>query len=192
MTTDVLHLGSALIPGAAPVMTAPGVVPAVARATRRLPGPALAVGRPPRAETVVFMTVAPLLALPILLATMVALWAVTVTVVLTGTFTWVLLARRVVIGRGWIAERRLLRNRITFATQLRVAELVHTEHGGILRLHRHVGRPHRLRLVEIDAPSIRRALTELLAASPAVDHRVALALAISTAGISNIPLRTAI
>lgn len=167
---------------AAPV-PAVSVAPAAVRvgACRRLPGSPLAVGRPPRAEAAAFAGVVPLLAVPVLLVTMAALWALTVAVALTAAVVGLCAARRVVVGQGWVADRRVLRYRITYAAHLRAAELVDTGHGGVLRLYRHAGRPHRLRRVELDAPATRRALAELLAASPAADRRIALALATGTA-----------
>ncbi len=161
----------------APARPAPAVTPVHVRPSLLLPGPAVAVGRPPRAEVAALVAVVPLLAVPVLLATMAAVWAVTVAIALTAVVAWASLARRVVVGHGWVADRRLLRYRVTPAAHLRAAELVHNGHGGVVRLHRLSGRPHRLRRVELDAPGTRRALSELLAASPAADRSVALALA---------------
>lgn len=166
-----------------PPQPADGIAPPLRQTgtSRVLPGPALAVGRPPRIEAAVLTTVVPLLAVPVLLATMAALWAMTVAVALTAAVVWLSLARRIVVGQDWVADRRMLRYRITYAAHLRAAELVDTGHGGVLRLHRHAGRPHRLRRIELEAPATRRALAELLAASPAADRHVALALASGTA-----------
>lgn len=128
------------------------------RRCQALPGPVHASsGRPP-AESAAFTSVVPLLSIPLLIATMGAPWAVLGTAATTGLVAWVCLARRVVIGRGWIADRRLWGYRVTHAADLRRTEFVHNGHGGVLRLHPGRGRAHRLREAEFGSAQARTAL----------------------------------
>ncbi len=151
-------------------MTAPcDDAPALPRGvrSRRLPGEATTSSRLPWAETAVFVTVLPLLSIPVMIATMGAAWAATTGLALTGVIAWLCLARHVVVGQGWIADRRVFRYRVTQARHLRAVELVHNGHGGLLKLHPHGGRPHRLRVHEFIHPQVRGALADIVTASDA-------------------------
>ena len=130
----------------------------------RLPGAVHGSARMPKGEFATFLVVVPLLSIPVLLATMTATWAAATTVALTAVVGWLCAARRVVIGNGWVADRRLWRYRVTHGGQLRAVELRETAHGGVLRLSPHTGRAHRLRRTEFDRPEARAALRTVLAA----------------------------
>ena len=132
-----------------------------------LPGPVRASARLPKAEAAVFLVLVPLLSVPVLLATMGAAWAAGVTVVLTAAVGWLCAARHVVVGNGWVADRRLWHYRVTYGAALRTVELLDTAHGGVLRLTPHTGRPHRLRRTEFDRPDAQAALATLLAVGTA-------------------------
>jgi hypothetical protein len=135
------------------------------RAGRRgqvLPGPAHTSSGRPHAETAAFTAVVPLLSIPLLLATMGAPWALLGAAAATGLVAWVCLARRVVIGQGWIADRRLWGYRVTHAADLRTTEFVHNGHGGVLRLHPGRGRAHRLREAEFGSVQARTALVGIV------------------------------
>ena len=123
-----------------------------------LPGPVLISSGLPVAETVVFTGVVPLLSIPLLVATMGALWVVLVAAAATGLVAWGCLARRVVIGSGWIADRRLWGDRVTHGAELRSTDFVHNGHGGVLRLHPAQGRAYRLREAEFGSLQERTAL----------------------------------
>jgi hypothetical protein len=126
----------------------------------------------------VFLVLAPLLSVPVLLATMGAAWAVGGTLVVTAVVAWVCGARRVAVGDDWLADRRLLRYRVTHGAQLRAVELLDTAHGGVLRLAPHTGRAHRLRRSEFDRPDTRAALAGVLSSgTPEVGPGVRQALA---------------
>lgn len=135
--------------------------------SRQLPGAAVTSIRLPWAETAVFVTVLPLLSIPAMVATMGAPWAAVGAVVLTSVVAWLCLVRHAVVGRGWVADRRFFRYRVTEAQNLRAVDLVENGHGGLLRLHPLTGRPHRLRAHEFSGPQAREALADLLAASDA-------------------------
>ncbi len=144
----------------------------------RLPGAVLASARLPKAEFAVFLVVVPLLSIPLLLATMTAAWAVTIAIALTTIVGWLCAARRVVIGNGWVADRRLWHYRVTRGGQLRGVELLENAHGGVLRLSPHTGRAHRLRRNEFERPEARAALRTVLAAgSPTTNASARTALA---------------
>jgi hypothetical protein len=112
----------------------------------------------PAAETAVFTAVVPLLSIPLLVATMGAPWVLLGATAATGLVAWVCLARRVVIGRGWIADRRMWGYRVTHGADLHRTEFVHNGHGGVLRLHPSHGRAHRLREAEFGSVQARTAL----------------------------------
>lgn len=133
----------------------------------------------PRAESGAFIVVAPLLAVPLLIATMGALWVGVITLALTVLTGWLCRAHRLVIGPDWIAHRHLLSYHITDVASLDAAELVHNQHGGLLILHPHHGRSHRVRCPDLARPDLRAALAHVLGRSPIelgtdVSHALAL------------------
>jgi hypothetical protein len=128
------------------------------RRRQALPGPVHSSSGLPAAEAAVFTAVVPLLSIPLLIATMGAPWVLLGLLAVTGLVAWVCLARRVVIGRGWIADRRLWGYRVTHGADLRRTEFVHNGHGGVLRLHPGHGRAHRLREAEFGSVQARTAL----------------------------------
>lgn len=130
---------------------------------RALPGEVRASVGLPAAETAVFVAVVPLLALPVLLATMAATWAVAAALVLTAAVAWLCLARRVVVGGDWVADRRVWRYRVLPVAQLRLVELTENAHGGLLLLRPQSGRPFRLRRPELTRGDLRAAVSSLLA-----------------------------
>ena len=146
---------------------------------RTLPGPVRASAGMPGAEMAVFLVLAPLLSVPVLLATMGAAYVVGGTLVVTTLVAAFCGARRVAVGDDWVADRRLLRYRITSATQLRAVDLLDTAHGGVLRLTPQTGRPHRLRRSEFDRPDVRAALAAVVSAgTPALGPGVRQAVAL--------------
>lgn len=152
----------------APVTTArPNRVSSAERAEvvgrRVLPGDVRASVGLPAAETAVFVAVVPLLGLPVLLATMAATWAVAGALVLTAAVAWLCLARRVVVGDDWVADRRVWRYRVLPVAQLRVVELAENAHGGLLLLRPQRGRPFRLRRPELTRGDLRDAVSSVLA-----------------------------
>jgi hypothetical protein len=112
----------------------------------------------PAAETAAFTGVVPLLSIPLLIATMGSPWVLLAAAVSTALVAWVCLARRVVIGQGWIADRRLWRYRVTDGADVRSTDFVQNGHGGVLRLHPARGRAHRLREAELGSVRARTAL----------------------------------
>ncbi len=160
-------MSASTAPVTAPTATPLPAVPQHAVGRAGLPGRALAQGRLPGAERAVFTSLVPLLSVPALLATGGAPWVVGTALVLTAVVAWLCLARHVVVGHGWVADRRLWRYRVTHAGDLRAVELVGNGHGGLLELRPHVGRPHRLREPEFASPSSRRALAALVVLSGA-------------------------
>jgi hypothetical protein len=132
-----------------------------------LPGRLLAEARLSRIEQAVFMAVVPLLSVPALLATGMAMWVLAPTLALSAAVSWLCLARHTVVGRGWVADRRLVRYRVTHAVHLRAVEMVANGHGGLLKVYPATGRPHRLRAVEVSATGLRAALAALVDGSRA-------------------------
>ena len=135
------------------------------RRRQALPGPVHDSSGLPAAEAAVFTAVVPLLSIPLLIATMGAPWVLLGAGAVTGLVVWVCLARRVVIGRGWIADRRLWGYRVTHGADLRRTEFVHNGHGGVLRLHPGHGRAHRLREAEFGSVQARTALVGVVTGS---------------------------
>jgi hypothetical protein len=133
----------------------------------QLPGPVHASSALPSAEVATFTAVVPLLGVPLLLLTMSAVPAAVATVVATALVGAVCLSRRTVVGHDWVADRRLWRFRITHADALRAVEARATGHGGVVRLHPHGSRPHRLRAAELHGPAMRSALTGVVLRSGA-------------------------
>jgi hypothetical protein len=125
-------------------------------------GPARASAGVPVSEAVASCTVLALLFVPF------ALWAGPVLAVVAGALavgalSYVLWARRVVVGDSWVAVRQLGRYHVATVDHLRHLELKPSERGGVLRLHTDDGRRMRLRRAEFSDPSVGAALKELWA-----------------------------
>jgi hypothetical protein len=134
----------------------------------------------PWAETAVFVAVVPLLAVPVLLASMADGRVVGTTLLLTALVSWPCLAKSVVIGDGWLADRRFWHYRVSHGQHLRSVELAENGHGGLLRLHLHSGRPHRLRLSEYSSVDARAGLATVLSAgTPRLGNGVPTALGLA-------------
>ena len=150
--------------------------------SRRLPGPVLASAGLPWSETAAFVAVVPLLGVPVLLATSAAAWAATTVLLLTVAVAALCLARRVVLGTDWLADRRLWRYRVTHRSELRAVRFVENGHGGLLKISPRVGRAHRLRRPEFDRREVRVALARLLqSGGPEVGPGVRAALGLPAA-----------
>jgi hypothetical protein len=134
---------------------------------QQLPGPVRASSALPSAEAAAFTAAVPLLSIPLLLMTVSAVPAAVAAVAVTALVGALCLARRTVVGHDWVADRRLWRFRVTHADALCAVEVVHNGHGGLLKLHPHGARPHRLRAAELHGRAIRSALTELVLRSSA-------------------------
>ena len=167
----------ALSPAGTPVRTPSG---GRALGRRALPGPVSSSQGMPWAETAVYVAVVPLLAVPVLLASMADALALGTTLLLTALVSWLCLARRVVIGDGWLADRRFWHYRVSHGQHLRLVELVENGHGGLLRLHLHSGRAHRLRLSEYSSLDARAGLATVLSAgTPRLGNGVPAALGLA-------------
>ncbi len=134
------------------------------RARVGLPGPVHVSSGLTAAERLVFAAVVPLLSIPLLLATMGATWVVIGAAAATAFVAWVSLARRVVIGSGWIADRRLWGYRVTYGADLATTDVVQNGHGGIVRLRPVHGRAYRLREVAFGSVQARLALASAVTA----------------------------
>lgn len=137
---------------------------------KQLPGRVYASARVPLGEVATLTVVVPFVSVPLLLATMAPLWAYGISVLLTFTVAWLALARRIVVGRSWIADRRLFAYRITHVADISRVDVVETAHGGAIKLYPAHGRAHRLGRVEIDSERVRVTLAAMLLDGP---HTVA-------------------
>jgi hypothetical protein len=134
------------------------------RSRAGLPGPVCSSSGLTAAERLVFTAVVPLLSIPLLLATMGATWVAAGAAAATAFVAWVSLARRVVIGSGWIADRRLVGYRVTYGTDLVTTDVVQNGHGGIVRLRPRQGRAYRLREPGFGSVQARLALSTAVTA----------------------------
>ena len=128
----------------------------------RLPGPANVTSGVPVTETAAFVAAVLLLGVPALLATQGSPLVLATVVALAAVVTWLCVVRRVAVGPDWVADRRFWGYRVTGASSLRAVTFVENGHGGLLKLHPHAGRPHRLRRPEFGNPAVRTALTGLV------------------------------
>ena len=77
--------------------------------------------------------------------------------------TYVLWARRVVVGEHYVAVRQLGRYHVATVDHVKHLEIKPSQHGGVLCLHTDDGRCMRLRRVEVADPAVDAALRELAA-----------------------------
>ncbi len=82
----------------------------------------------------------------------------------TAFVAWTSSARRVVIGSGWIADRRLVGYRVTYGADIDTTDVVENGHGGIVRLRPTHGRAYRLREVAFGSVQARQALASAVTA----------------------------
>jgi hypothetical protein len=135
-------------------------------------GPVRATTGVPVSEAVASCTALALVFVPL------ALWAGALVAVVAGALavgalSYVLWARRVVVGDTWVAVRQLGRYHVATVDHLRHLELKPSERGGVLCLHTDDGRCMRLRRVELADPQVGAALREMWAAGDGThDDRV--------------------
>jgi hypothetical protein len=136
-------------------------------------GPARASVGVPVSEAVTSCTALALLFVPL------GLWvgavpAVVAGAVAVGLLSYVLWARRVVVGDAWVAVRQLGRYHVATVDHVRHLELKPSQRGGVLCLHTDDGRCMRLRRVELADPAVGAALRDLWVAGDGThDPRVA-------------------
>lgn len=139
----------------APRDATPAVASANVLRSRQLPGRVYASAHTPLAEVAVISVVVPFLSVPLLLVTMAPFWAYLIAGLLTSVVAWLALMRRVVVGRSWIADRRLLTYRIIHVSDISRVDVVDTAHGGAIKVYPTNGRAHRFGRVEIDDERVR-------------------------------------
>ncbi len=126
-----------------------------------LPGTALARTGVPLSEALSSVFLVAVGVVPVLVWTGAApAGRVTLAVALAVT-AYLLRARRVVVGRDFVAIRSLLRCHVAGVDHVRHLQLRPTQRGGQLCLHAEDGRCLHLRRVEVDQPAVRDALRAL-------------------------------
>ncbi len=129
----------------------------------RLPGHPLAVAGVPVAEALWSLVVVGLLFVPVVVATRAGAGALLGLGVALAVMTYLLWARRVVVGESWVAVRQVGRYHVATVDHVQHLELRPSGHGGVLCLHTDDGRCMRLRRVEVAKPAVNAALRRLAA-----------------------------
>ncbi len=144
-----------------------------------MPGPVRASARVPLSEALASLFVVALLFVPVAVWTQGAAWVPVTAAAALLVAGYLLWARRVLVGDGYVAVRQVGRFHIATADHVRHLELRPSPHGGVLCLHTDDGRCMRLRRCEVSQPDINAAL-RLLAGTvdgtrdPRVEHLLGL------------------
>lgn len=139
--------------------------------TRRgLPGPVRAEVGVPTSEALVSLLIVVIVFAPPIAISGGSVWFVAAAAVVLAALSYVLWARRVLVGDSWVAVRQLGRFHVASADHLRHLELRPTAHGGVLCLHTDDGRCMRLRRVEVARPDVNAALRELSGVATDTTH----------------------
>jgi hypothetical protein len=128
----------------------------------KLPLPVVASTGVPVSESVVSCALVALLFIPVLLFTGFATGTWIAAGVSVAVMSYLLWARRVVVGENYVAVRQLGRYHVATVDHLRHLELRPTQRGGVLCVHTDDGRCMRLRRVETTRPDVKAALRALL------------------------------
>ena len=128
-----------------------------------LPAPPVAVTGCSRGEAVVVVLVVPLLFGPVFLATGGAAWPIVSCVLLTAAAGYLVWARRVVVGAGYLAVRRLGRYHVASIRHVTGWRVRPAQHGGVVVVLTDDDRRMRIRPVEAGRPQVNAALRSLLA-----------------------------
>ena len=128
-----------------------------------LPGRPRAVMGVPVSESLSSLLIVALGLVPVFGWTQASASAFLTLAVALAVMTYVLWARRVVVGEDFIAVRQAGRYHVATVDHVRHLELRPSQHGGVLCLHTDDGRCMRLRRVEVADPTVNAALRELAA-----------------------------
>lgn len=123
-----------------------------------LPNPPVAKAGVPFAESAMSLAIVVLLFVPVAVVSGFALGAFLAAGVAVLVTSYLLWARRVVVGERYVAVRQVGRYHIADLDHVRHLQLAPSRKGGVLRLHTDDGRMMRLRRVEVTRPEINAAL----------------------------------
>ena len=126
--------------------------------TAQLPTPRTASAGVPLSEGVTSVFLGAIAYVPVALFTDYAAWNFVVAAVLTFALSYALFSRRVVVGPGFVAVRKLGPYRIASAESVTAGALTHSQRGGVLKLRTGDGHTMRLRRVEYSKPAVNAAL----------------------------------
>ena len=123
-----------------------------------LPGGPRAVAGVPFSEGVASVLIGSVAYVPVALVTGYAAWNYAVAAVLVLALSYALVSRRVVVGRDFVAVRKLGPYRLALADSVTSGALTHSQRGGVLTLRTGDGHVMRLRRVEYSRPDVNAAL----------------------------------
>lgn len=128
----------------------------------RLPAPPSAEAGVPLSEGVASVLIGAFAYVPVALATDYAPWNYLVAAALVLALSYALWSRRVVVGPGYVAVRKLGPYRVASAEAVTSGSLRGSQHGGVLLLRTSDGRTMRMRRVEYSQPEVNAALRDLV------------------------------
>ena len=128
-----------------------------------LPGYPRAQAGVPVSESVTSVSMIALLFVPLVVATQGALWVFLTAGAAVAVASYLLWARRVLVGERYVAVRQLGRYHVATVDHVKHLELRPSQRGGVLCLHTDDGRCMRLRRVEVAKPEINEALQQMAA-----------------------------
>lgn len=140
-----------------------------------LPGYPVARAGVPWSESLTSLGIVALLFVPLFVWTEGSAWVLVTGGIAVLAASYLLWARRVLVGRRYVAVRQLGRYHVATVDHLRHLELRPSQHGGVLCLHTDDGRCMRLRRSEVARPEVNAALQQLAALhegtrDPRVEH----------------------
>lgn len=127
-----------------------------------LPGYPCARAGVPWSESLTSVLIVVLLFLPLFVWTQGAAWVLITGGVAVLVMSYLLWARRVLVGERYVAVRQLGRYHVASVDHVRHLELRPSQHGGVLCLHTDDGRTMRLRRAEVSRPEINTALRAMV------------------------------
>lgn len=130
-----------------------------------LPSPPCAVTGLTRSEIVVFVLLVPLIFAPVFLATRANPIPIAICVALTLVMSYLVWARRVVVGEDYLAIRQLGRYHVASIGHVRGWRVRPSQRGGVVVVQTDDERQMRIRHAEVTNPVVNAALHALLARS---------------------------
>jgi hypothetical protein len=133
----------------------------------KLPSPPCAATGLTRSEIVVFVLLVPLIFAPVFLATRTNPIPIAICAVLTAGMTYLVWARRVLVGEDYLAIRQLGRYHVATIGHVTHWRVRPSQRGGVVVVLTDDGRQMRVRHAEVTNPDVNSALHALLARSGA-------------------------
>lgn len=127
-----------------------------------LPARPVAEAGVPLSEGITSVLIGAVAYIPVALVTDYALWNYLVAAVLVIALSYALWSRRVLVGPGYVAIRKLGPYRVASAEAVTSGSLRGSQRGGVLMLRTSDGRTMRMRRVEYSQPDVNAALRDLV------------------------------